>query len=153
MFRDNKKFTLTDVQTGEAITLTVRPFTMAMKANMDDWLRITYINKTLEDNPRGLEKAEKVAETLDCLTRNFVVSWDKLGPRFLYEMSNPDMTFYDFISRYFDVSIQDVKTADNRQTEGFKRFKENLDVVKQAVDYGCSNPTDTVAVEPSENPA
>ena len=30
-------------------------------------------------------------------------------------------------------------------------IKENLEVVKQAVDYGCSNPTDTVAVEPSAN--
>lgn len=142
MFRNSKTFTLVNIADGATFILNVKPLTLAMKANLDEWLRISYMSKAFDTEDFDAKKSASIADTLDCLSNNWTVPWSKLGIRMLYEMSHPDMPYFDFISKFFDLELGQARQGDN---ESVKRYKMNVEVVEQAFQYGCQNPTDTPA--------
>lgn len=137
MLSTSKPLELKNLKTGDVYEIHVRPMTLAMKSNLDEWLRGMYLRRMTEMGEMTPE-LEKAAENLDIVSNNFFVSNTKTAPRILWEISRPKMVFTEFEKTFFDVSFWDM-TEDESAVK--TRFETNMRTFAEAFAYAVRDPT------------
>lgn len=143
MLSTSKPWELKNLETGDTYEIQVRPMTLAMKSNLDEWLRGMYLHRMTELGGVTPE-LERTAENLDIVSNNFFVSNAKAAPRILWEISRPKMFFAEFEKSFFDVTFWDMN---KEESTAKTRFETNMKTFAEAFEYAVRDPT-KLATEP-----
>lgn len=137
MFADSIEIELTELVSGTSATLKVAPLTLAMKNNLDEWLRFRALKHAVQNEGCSLKEAEELVDDLDIFTSNWFLPETAYLPRVLWEVSGKCGTYNSFVSKYFDIEMRSMTYDNDAKT----RFHENMENASEAVKFALRNPT------------
>ncbi|MBQ3226500.1 MAG: hypothetical protein IJB48_05525 [Clostridia bacterium] len=147
MFADSLELTLKAISDGRELTITVRPLTLAMKNNLDEWLRYRFLKRALDEG-EDMATAERMAEGLDIFANNWFMPNLGCAARILWELCRPGMSYATFEKSYFSANLRDL----NVESDVKARFQNNSMVVEEATRFAMQNPTEDTTEETSPMP-